>query len=394
MSIVCIGCLFGAYALLKSNNAKQEAEEEAASNEPILELDIENPASLSFDIGDTNIEFVCEDGTWTRTDDETFPVNGDAIKTVLTDLAAVSAVRALEDAEAISEFGFEEPQNTFVYTDTNGNTTTLTIGANNASTGDDYLLVDNGEESLYTISTTLRSSISSDVYDYASAEELPDIQESDIQAVVVEKADGSYRIYKEGTTWYVEAEDGEILDADEDTVESEVGSLSYSLSYSDFVEHNCEDASVYGIDENSAVFTIQYQQGEDSAETGAEEGSTEEETEAEESSTVNTVSSTEETGAEEDTENSAEEETGVTEDSAAVSSEADAEDTNFSELTFRIGNTDELGNYYVQMDGSKEVHTIYYDTLEVFLDGLAEDWEAETEAETEVAETETEGVTE
>lgn len=177
VSVVCIGCLFGAYVLLKTYNARTEEEKEAAANEPILELDTENPASLSFDIGEETIEFVYTDDSWSRTDDETFPVNGDAIEEVLTDLSKVSAVRILEDVEDTSEYGFEDPQNVFTYTDTEGTVTTVTIGANNESTGDDYLLVDNGEERVYTISTTLRSSVSADIYDYASGEELPDIRE-------------------------------------------------------------------------------------------------------------------------------------------------------------------------------------------------------------------------
>lgn len=341
--VLCIGCLFCAYGLLKTENAKNEAEEEAEANKPILELNTENPASLRFNIGGNDVEFVYAEDTWTKNDDKTFPVNGDAIKDVLTDLAAVSAVRTLEDVEDTSEYGFEEPQNTFVYTDGDGNTTTLTIGANNESTGDDYLLVDDGEKHLYTISTTLRSSISTDIYDYASSEELPTIMEEDIQSVIVKKEEGIYRIYKDGMTWYVEAEDGEILTADEDMVETEVGSLSYSLSYSDFVEHNCVDASAYGIDDSSVVFTIQYT--EDVASSDEAEG--------------------------EETETDAAIETEVATEAVSGTGEK------YSELTFHIGTTDDVGNYYVQKDGSKEVHTITADVLSVFLDGEAADWEAE-----------------
>lgn len=343
VSIVCIGCLFGVYALLKAHNVKTEAEEEAAASKPILELDTENPAAFSFGIGEENIEFEYKDGTWIRTDDDTFPVDGEAIKDVLADLAAVSAVRTLEDVEDISEYGFDNPRNTFIYTDMQGNTTTITIGANNESTGDDYLLVDDGEESVYTISTTLRSSISADVYDYAVSEELPDIREEDIEAVAVNKSEGSYRIYKEGTTWYVEADDGTVLSADKDTVESGLSTLCYSLSYSDFLEHNCTDASAYGIDENAAVFTILY---------SAQEAETVSETEAPE----------------------------------------DSED--ICELTFHIGTVDAFENYYVQKEGSAEVHTISGSVLEDFLKGSAEDWkEEETETETERS-TETEHSTE
>lgn len=359
--VLCIGCLFCAYGLLKTENIKNEAEEEAQANKPILDLDTDNPASLSFDVGGTNVEFIYANATWSRTDDNTFPVNGDAVRDVLADLAALSAVRTLEEVEDTSEYGFEEPQNTFIYTDGDGTATTLIIGANNESTGDDYLLVDDGEEKVYTISTTLRSSISSDIYDYALAEELPDIMEEDIQAVTVEKSEGTYRIYKEGGIWYVEAEDGTILTAEEDTVESEVGSLGYSLSYADFVEHNCQDASVYGIDENSSVFTVQYLEERVEVETDAAAASGEN---AETQGDAGASAVNDETQG----------------DAAASETEE------YSELIFHIGTTDDAGNYYVQKEGSREVHTISADVLSAFLDVAAEDWEAEPETETEVAE--------
>lgn len=347
--VLSIGCLFCVYGLLKTENAQNAALEEAEANKPILELDKENPVSLRFKIGEQDVEFSYAEGVWEKSDDSTFPVKGDAVWKVLSDLSALSAVRTLENTADLSEYGFEEPQNTFVYTDGTGKTITWTIGANHAGTGDDYLLINDGEEKLYTISTTLRSSISTDLYDFASPEELPDLKEEEIQMLTVAEADETYRIYKENQTWYVENEKEEILPAEEDTVESELGSFSYALNYSDFVEHNCEEPASYGIDGSTAV-TILY------SETAASEEDTE----------ISEVNKEEDL--EENTENNEEK------------SSAD-----LSELILYIGDVDEAGNYYVQKDGSREVHTMSADTLSVFLDKAAKDWEAEPETEAETA---------
>lgn len=374
VGVVVLGCLFGTYFALRLHNEK--AEEEALTEsaaEPILNIDTDKVSSLSFQVGDTPVTFLQAEDGWTMAGDKTFPVNSSSILSVLSCLAPLEPVRTLSDVEDLSEYGLEDPQNTLTFTDTDGKETVVAIGDTNSSTGNDYLMVDNDSSTLYTVSTSLRQSLSSDLYSYALSEELPSIPASSIVGVTISRPGGSYAIgLSQDNTWQVEeladgASDFSLdpaaaSDADQDAVNSAFSSLASSIYYSDYLEHNCVDPSAYGIGENSAVFTIWYEE---------EEGS---ETETE--------------GTAADAEAAQETETGNMEEESESESEQAAAAKIQKALTFRIGSADVYGNYYVQLEGSTQIHTIYASTLSPFLDVTAADWEAQeeaTESETKIA---------
>lgn len=320
---VLLGCLFGTYALLKSYNETAEKEAEAAENQPVLDIDTEDIKALSFLSGDTQAEFEDTEDGWILKEDETFPVNEGSIESVLSDLASLSAVRTLTDIEDVSEYGFDEPQNTITFADAKGRETKIVIGAANEGTGDDYMMLNEDTSIVYTISSSLRTSISEDLYDYALSESLPVIYNNDVNSVTVEQGDGGYRIYQEEDIWYVENEDGEIAEADGDAIDPAVSTVLNSLNYKDFLEYNCEDGTEYGLDDDAVRLTILYQE--------------------------------------------------------------ETEDTVQKKLAFRIGDKDANEDYYVQMEGSKEVHTLSGAILSELLDVSASDWvkEEETEIESE-----------
>lgn len=369
--IALIG-LSGAYFALQGyNENKSEQEAKEAEGEEILSIDSSAIAGLEFTVADTQVSFVQEDDVWKKSDDETFPVDESSVLAPLSQLAPLNAVRKLEDVADISEYGMDEPQNTIVLTDSDGNETEIVIGATNTGTGDDYVMINGDESVIYTVSSELRSAFSDDLYDYAVSEELPYLQASDITEISAEKETGSYKLYLEDAVWKaaetenvkskVEAEDtagaentaaentgeaawGNVLEADADSVNDALADLT-GLAYADYVEHNCEDASAYGLDDPAAVLTVYWQEeieGSEETETAGEETETETDVAGEENETYS--------------------------------------------LTFRIGSIDDSGNYYVQQEGSKEVHTISYSVLSQFLDADAQNWELVQEA----AETETE----
>lgn len=375
--VVVIALLCGAYLGLRVYNQKtEEAEEEAAAGETILEVDTSTLTAVSFLIDGEEVSFSLQD------DDDTFPVSQSALLSPLSELSELKSQRTLTDIEDASEYGFDEPQNLITLTDEEGNETIITIGSNNDSTGNDYLILNEDTTTVYTVSTDLRDGFSDDVYDYAESEELPSFLASDVTGILVETADGeSYDLSIEDSIWTVcgvsesAADDAEVTaeelaagveaDADEaDTLTSAVAGISYE----DFLDHNCSDFSEYGLDEPAVTLTITYE----------EEVETEDETDADSSS--------------EETESSDTEEEAATE--AASEEESETETEQEVELvahtvTFYIGDTDDSGNYYVRFEDSSEVHTLLSSTVSTLLGYTAYDLVAEPEEETET-ETETE----
>ncbi|MCD7840835.1 MAG: DUF4340 domain-containing protein [Lachnospiraceae bacterium] len=433
--VVVIAVLGGVYYGLTVYNEKtEEAEEEAAAGETILEVDTSALTAVTYTIDGEQVSFsLQDDDTWQKDDDETFPVDSSALLAPLDEAAELKSVRTLTEVEDISEYGLDEPQNTITLTDEDGTETIITIGDNNASTGNDYLMLNEDETTIYTVSTDLSSAFSDDLYDYAESEELPTLQASTIVGVSLEQADGeSYDLYLEDAIWMVsgtdlsiETEEETEVETDEDETAAEADTESETeevteteteteeeaeteeeteavtitaeelaagveadadiadtltsalagLSYTDYLDHNCTNLSEYGLDEPAATLTITYE----------EEAETEEETETEEAA--------DETEADTDTD-------GETESAEETETETETEtevQTIELTITFFIGDTDDSGNYYVQMEGSTEVHTISSSVLSTVFGYTASEMiapeEEETETETE-AESETEAETE
>ncbi len=366
------------YGLTVYNKKTEEAEEEAAAGETILEVDTSALTAVTYTIDGEQVSFsLQDDGTWQKDDDETFPVDSSALLAPLDEASSLKSVRTLTEVEDISEYGFDEPQNTITLTDEDGTETVITIGDNNASTGNDYLMLNEDESTIYTVSTDLSSAFSDDLYDYAESEELPTLQASTIVGVNLEQADGeSYDLYLEDAIWMVSGTDVDGVEADSDIADTLTSALA-GLSYTDYLDHNCTDFSEYGLDEPAATLTITYE----------EEVETEEETESEEAA--------DETDADSEIESAEEAET-----ETETETESEVETIELT-VTFLIGDTDDSGNYYVQMEGSTEVHTISSSVLSTIFGYTASEMiapeEEETETETEEgeeAETEVESETE
>jgi hypothetical protein len=335
--IAALICLTGAYVLLKNYNPKtEEAATEAASGEAVLTVDTADLTSVSFSIGGTERCFQNEDGTWSLEGDDAFPVDSSAVLDSLSGLTPLKAIRTLTDVSDLSEYGLDEPQNTITLVFFDGSTTTVTIGDENENTADDYVMLNEDSSIIYTADSALLDDLSSDLYDYALSDTLPDLLNNDVTGVSVTGNENAYELQKVSGSWMIQTENG-TEDGDEDAITSLLSPLS-ALAYVDYLEHNCTDLSAYGLDDPQAVLTITYYDSD---------SSTEDESETEGAST------------------------------SAVRT-----------LTFTIGSTDSLGNYYVQMEGSTQVHTLSSTTVEAFLNCetdtlIAEEPESETEINTE-----------
>ncbi len=332
LGAACLAILSCAYLLLRAYNKKaQEAELTQTSQEEILTADEASLASLSFEIDGSEVTFLQEDGAWSLEGDPDFPVDSTYLMTTLSYLKPLEAVRTLENITDASEYGMEDPQNTLTLTDTDGVQTVLAIGSTNTGTGDDYLMLNGDSSTIYTISSNLRSSLHEALYDYAESEELPYILTSQITGISLDRTDGGYELFLENAAWMVQ--EGETsVSAQQDTVNSALSSIA-GVSYDGYLEYNCKAPENYGLENPSAVLTIFYEEdSEEESEAGTE---------------AETVTQTQ-------------------------------------QLTFLIGDTDENGDYYVQQEGSAEVHTISYDALSPLLEKTAKDFEKEPEASSDV----------
>lgn len=312
---VVVGCLSAGYLWLRALNERetQEAAQDAVGD-TILDVNTANLTSVSFTIKGEQVTFEKQEDGWILSGDPEFPVDESALLTPFTQMAPLRAVRTLEGVEDCEQYGLEDEdaQNIITFTDEDGTETAVTIGDTNDSTGNDYVMLNEDAQTVYTVESTLRTAFSDDLYDYAAGEELPYVSAADITEVAVSESHNDYRLYLEDALWKMDY--GEVQNADSDTVNDALAQLS-GLSYLDYLEYDCQEPALYGLDKPQASLTIQYL--------------TDEEQESSEST---------------------------------------------KELCLLVGDLDDSGNYYVQQKGSAEVHTISASVLDTFLGAEEDAW--------------------
>ena len=347
VAVVVLILLCAVYFMLDWKQKKDEAAAETEeSTEETLPVSVtqEEFSKVSIKYEGTTMTFAYQDDTWSYEEDPDFPLKSTLANSKLNNLTNISVSRKLEDPAELSEYGLDDPMMEVTVEKTDDTSFTLYIGDENASTGDYYAMVDDGEE-IYTIGSSLVSALSLDIYDLAEAEELPGISSENIQSVTVEK-DGETNTFtcdSTGLVWTLTAADGTENAVDSTSLDTLLAEAA-DLSFDRMVDYKGEDLEQYGLKEPAATVTIVTEETE-VVEVEAED-ETAEETEA-------------------DTTEAAETETEeVTEETEPETEIITVEKT----LNLYVGDTNEDGNYYVKQEGSSQVHVMAASSLENLMD--------------------------
>lgn len=322
--LLVLSLLLVSYFVLKNKNQEETEEEEVY----LLDIETENVTNLDIKNGNSTISFAKEEDNWTVSGEDGFPLNETELENVLTDLSELSVEKTLEDIDDLSEFELDSADKTVTIQMDDGTEHVITVGMENTSLSQYYITID-GEQPVYLVETGNLSFLDNDLYNYAQTTEFPVIASSEIRTVNVETADSTYQYIYEGvegsnSSWSV-SEDGEAYEAADSSVISDINTSINSLSYTEMVDYNCQDKTQYGLDDPTAVITIQY------------------EVEVEE---------------EDSSEDSSEDDSGDEEDTTTTESR---------QVILYVGSENDNGYYYVSQDDSNEVYTIYTDTINTII---------------------------
>ena len=102
--------LLGLYFILKRKNASEEEAE--SSKIQVLSVESGKVEKFSFQTEDESASFSKKDDEWKNDDDKKFPVDQDALETLLESITSLEAERKLENVDGLSEYGLEDPADT------------------------------------------------------------------------------------------------------------------------------------------------------------------------------------------------------------------------------------------------------------------------------------------
>ena len=321
-SVFVLVLLLVVYFFLDFSNRKKDTETETETQgEQVIAVQTDELSHISIENESGTIYFTKKDNNWVYEEDENFPLDEDVFDNLVSTLQEISAVRTLENAGDLKEYGLEEPAVTVTAETKDGTKRELYIGNQNTSTGDYYART-GVRDMVYTIDGTTAGAFACTLYDLAQASNFPTISSTKLTGIKVEKGGESISLAKaeeDGSYSWTVAANGQKSKGDSDKM-SELAGVADSLIYASYINYNAEDLSEYGLKEPEAVITVDYTQ--------TQEADTEEETEAIEIP---------------------------------------------EQVVLEVGDKDVDGNYYVKLQGSTEVHTMSAETLDTWLNVTYED---------------------
>ena len=149
--VLLVFVLAAGAALALLTHANQKAEQAASEAEdgsiPLLDGTTATLESVSIQYGGETLTLQPSDDGWTLTEDPAYHLDDSACNTIRTALAGMKAKRQLE-AQPGEDYGFDAPQ-LVVNVSAAGESTTLTVGAENPVTGDVYVRREGGDDCLH-----------------------------------------------------------------------------------------------------------------------------------------------------------------------------------------------------------------------------------------------------
>lgn len=341
--ILLTGSYFGIVKYKENKEAQKSSQESAEQEANIIRVtQMDEVSKISYNNGAEDLSFIKKEDTWYYEPDESCPLSQTLLHSLANTLGELTAVRKLEGAESLEAYGLDNPVYTVTVEDESGNVVTLGLGN---ETDTNYYLKVEGSDSIYTVESTLTTSLQNGLYDWIEMESFPTITADEIQKIEVSTADKKQVFDKElrevettesaaegesesevetqdtgsstvePTTeevWYVTENESTRTEATNSTTTDYFISMIVDLTFQSCKDYNAseEELATYGLKDPSATLTVHY-----------------------------------------------------------------VEDEEEKSITLYIGNKDETGNYYyVKMDDSTAVNTVTLTTINNLITKSLEDF--------------------
>lgn len=219
----------------RSQEEKQEAEEEAAK---VYAAEITDVRSVTYRTESGEYTFEKEEDVWVYKQDPDFPLAQTYPEQIISTFGKLEAMRELKDGDDLEAYGLKDPAYTVKLTDAEGKETTLSIGN---AVGEDYYLLNNTSEKIYTVSSSVTGTLQHTLEEMAQLDSYPNIGSGNLKKEVITRGD-------EVTIYDSENED------DAKNITAVAGGLG-AVSLSSAADYSVEDKDLkgFGLDEASRI---------------------------------------------------------------------------------------------------------------------------------------------
>lgn len=168
--ILCVG----GYLFFRAHDFSQDAEETEFT---VMDFASDEVDALQVS-GETNLNFVREDGTWTETSLGDTPVDQDSVTALVSRFSHITTTQSAPgDAGNLSEYGLTEPAYTITVSLSDKNTITLYVGKENDLLAE-YYLKREGDPGVYLVSEGIVSGLDKTPESFAVEETKETLEET------------------------------------------------------------------------------------------------------------------------------------------------------------------------------------------------------------------------
>lgn len=273
LAVLCVMTLIAGQITVTPSDEDATTAETEEESVAVAAIDAQNVTHLSVESGTQTLALTSTNGEWMNAQDLDFPIDADKVATLLSNLEDVTASRRIDEPEALSEYGLEEPQKTVSVTLSDGSTQTFAFGNQNTLTSETYLLLNGDESSVYLVSTALGDAFSCDPYDVIAMEAIPEFENvlslsatrgNDYAFTLERIEDADTLTSNADAIWFLE-KGGTTRAADTDAAQSLLDNVT-SLSWLSCVNAHADSADLeaYGLTDSPTVVSLVWY-GEDGA---------------------------------------------------------------------------------------------------------------------------------
>lgn len=245
------------FALTRTEEEKEQIKN---SGEIILEVPGDTVQSLSWEYEDTSLAFHREEG-WLYDEDETFPVDEDAIMELLEPFASFGVSFVIEDVSDYGMYGLDTPVCTIAFA-TADRSYTVELGDFSNMDSERYVSIGDGNVYLAKVDPLDRFDAAlQDLIDHdepLSYDRISGMEISGVDHYSIFYAEDHEAAYTEEDVYFTER-NGAAVPLDSARVDSYLGYLT-TVDLSDYVTYHAtpEDLKTYGLDAPELTVSVDY----------------------------------------------------------------------------------------------------------------------------------------
>lgn len=242
--LAVLAALLIAFFMIKNYNEKSAEKEEKSKEASVIHIfETDSLEKFSYEDSDgKEMGFEKQNGEWKYSQDTTVLLNADSVSAMVNAFSDIMAVKEIEKPDELKDYGLEEPAYKLLLRDKKGKDNLLLIGG---QTGENYYIMREDDEKVYTVSADIVSQMVWDVKDLIQKENFVSVTENNFIKEVITKADGTETVYDSAN------------EEQKDKV-SEVAQGFAGFYFTDCADYHVTDKTIgdYGLDEASRTKVV------------------------------------------------------------------------------------------------------------------------------------------